>query len=255
MPEVSPSKWLTMASWEDVPHLDAKTKAELWASTPAHLRAARAQGIPVLGSGAVFPIPEEDILVDPFPIPDHWAHIAGMDFGWDHPWAAVHLAWDREKDALYVIKDFRQSNLTPIRAKEALSTWDLKWLPWAWPHDGHQHEKGTGDELAPQYRKQGFDMLPEHAQFSESEGGGNSLEAGILEMLNRMETGRWKVFRTCALWVEEYRLYHRDNGIIVKVRDDVISASRYAMLMRRYAKRRPSAASRGLRINSNWRTG
>ena len=47
-------------------------------------------------------------------------------------------------------------------------------------------------------------------------------------MLDRMQTGRWKVFSTCRAWLEERRLYHRKDGVVVKERDDAISASRYA---------------------------
>jgi hypothetical protein len=30
-----------------------------------------------------------------------------MDFGWDHPFAAVDLAWDRDHDTVYVIRAYR----------------------------------------------------------------------------------------------------------------------------------------------------
>lgn len=248
MPKVTESKYLVMAGWADVPHLDEKTKRELREATPLHLRKAREFGIPVLGSGAVFPVPEEDIVLDPIPIPDSWPQLGGMDFGWDHPFGAVQMAWDRDSDTLYVTKDFRQSELTPIGARVALDAWD-KWLPWAWPHDGLQHDKGSGDQLAEQYRNQKFDMMPERATFPD---GSFGLEAGIAEMLTRMQTGRWKVFSTCAYWIEEYRLYHRKDGLIQKIRDDVISASRYAMMMRRYAKCRPARAQ-SFKPRSNWR--
>lgn len=255
MPAVSESKYIVFAGWDDVPHLDAKTKRELLASTPAWQRDARSKGIPALGSGAVFPVPEDDILMDPVPIQDHWVHIGGMDFGWDHPWAGVHCVWDRDTDVFMVTKEHRQQHLTPIRAKEALKAWDLGWLPWAWPHDGTQTEKGSGEDLRNQYNAAGFRMLEEHSTFSEFEGGGYSFEAGILEMLNRMETGRFKVWRTCPSWIEEFRLYHRKDGLVVKERDDTISASRYALMMRRYAVRRPSSRPTKLNISKNWRAG
>ena len=35
-----------------------------------------------------------------------------------------------------------------------------------------------------------------------------SVEAGILEMLTRMQTGRFKVFRDPNGWFEEFRIYH-----------------------------------------------
>jgi hypothetical protein len=108
--------------------------------------------------------------------------------------------------------------------------------------------QGLGRQLAAQYRAQGLDeMLPEHATH---EDGGNGIEAGIIEMLDRMKTGRWKVFKGSAeLWLAEKRLYHREKGIIVKERDDVISSSRYALMMRRFAITKPntSRSSRGRR--------
>jgi hypothetical protein len=54
-------------------------------------------------------------------------------------------------------------------------------------------------------------------------------------MLERMLTGRWKVFSNCQQWLEERRLYHRQDGKIVKESDDAISASRYAYMMLRHA--------------------
>ena len=56
-----------------------------------HEREARARGIPAMGSGRVFPIAEEDITCEPVVIAREWAQIGGMDFGWDHPFAAVKL--------------------------------------------------------------------------------------------------------------------------------------------------------------------
>ena len=47
--------------------------------------------------------------------------------------------------------------------------------------------------------------------------------------------GRLKVFAHLNDWWEEFRLYHRKNGLIVKENDDLMSATRYAMMMRRAA--------------------
>lgn len=62
------------------------------------------------------------------------------------------------------------------------------------------------------------------------------VELGVAELNQRMISGQFKVFRTLTDLLEEKRLYHRDaNGRIVKERDDLISAVRYAYMMRRYA--------------------
>ena len=76
-------------------------------------------------------------------------------------------------------------------------------------------------------------MLGEQASHAT---GGNGVEAGISDMLMRMQTGRFKVFRTLGEWFEEFRLYHRKDGLIVKERDDLMSATRYAMMMLRFAR-------------------
>lgn len=216
---------------EDAEHIPPEKRAAIIASFPAHEREARAKGIPTLGSGIIFPIVEESILVDPFKVPDFWKHIAGIDFGWDHPTGAAKLAYDADNDVVYVVADYRASELTPVLHAAALKPWG-DWLPWAWPHDGLQHDKGSGEQIAENYRGNGLAMLPERATW---EDGSNGVEAGVQDMLERMQTGRWKVFSTCQSWLSERRLYHRKDGKIVKVMDDVISASRYAYMMLRHA--------------------
>lgn len=250
MPAVTSSKYLVMAGWDDVPHLSEKTKRELLESTPAHLRDARSKGIPLLGSGAVFPVDDKDLWVDPFPIPAHWRSIGGLDFGWDHPTAAAKLDYDPDTDTVYVTKDYRKSQATVAIHADAVKAWGT-WLPFSWPHDGN-NDTAAGPALAGQYRDKGVNMLADRATWPEEDGGGNSVEAGVTEMLDRMMTGRWKVFRTCGTWMEEKRLYHRKDGKIVKLRDDVLSASRYALMMLRFAVRQPRATTKKARA-TNWR--
>lgn len=227
----------------DAEHYTAEQRAAIIASYPAHQREARANGVPMMGSGVIYPIADEDIACDQIAIPDHWAQIGGLDFGWDHPFAAVSLAWDRDDDVVYVTRTYRKSEATPVIHVAAIKPWG-EWLPWAWPHDGLQHDKGSGEALAGQYRDQGLNMLPERATFAD---GGSGVEAGIAEILSRMETGRFKVFRHLSDWFGEKAIYHRKDGRVVKMRDDLLSATRYAVMMLRFAeaKPRPKAAGRG----------
>jgi phage terminase large subunit-like protein len=220
---------------DDAEHYTPEARAKIVAAYPAHEREARAKGIPIMGSGRVFPVAEESIACDPIPIPTHWPQIVGIDFGWDHPFAATRLAWDRDNDVVYVTAEYAQREATPVIHAAAIKPWG-DWLPVAWPHDGLQHEKGAGLALKPQYDAQGLNLLTEKATF---ENNSNSVEAGISDMLDRMLTGRWKVFRTCGGWFDEFRLYHRKDGLIVKERDDRISASRYGLMMLRHAVVKP----------------
>ena len=235
------SKAIIQAGWADVPHLDEDTKRELSESLPLHERQARPNGAPVLGAGKVFQVAGEDLVVPPLPAPSHWPRIIGVDFGYDHPAAATWLAWDRDNDTIYVTDEFKLRESSPVMQAPLLNA-KGKWMPIAWPHDGLQHDKGSGEQLAEIYRKHGANLLPARATF---EDGTNGLEAGIMEMLDRMQTGRWKVFHTCGGWLDEFRMYHRKNGIIVKLKDDAISSSRYGMMMLRFAITEPKRSTLG----------
>jgi hypothetical protein len=233
------SRHVTSMTIDDAEHYTPEQRAEIIASYPEHEREARVKGIPSMGSGRVFPLAEEEITVAPFEIPSHWPQINGMDFGWDHPYACMNLAWDRDADRIYICKEYAARETTPIIHAASIKPWG-DWIPCAWPHDGLQHDKGSGEQLAEQYKAQGLNMLSDRATF---EDGSNGVEAGVMEMLTRMQTGRWKVFSTCGGWLQEFRLYHRVNGLIVKERDDRISASRYGMMMLRHAETKPAAFS------------
>lgn len=222
---------ITQMTIEDAPHYTAEQRAAMFAQYPPHEREARLKGIPTMGSGRVFPIEEALITCNAFSIPAHWPQICGIDFGWDHPSAGVRLAWDRDSDILYVTACHRQKEQTPAMFAASMKPWG-DWLKWAWPHDGLQHDKGSGEQLAQQYKQQGLKMLSARATF---EDGTNGVEAGVLEMFDRMQTGRLKVFAHLSDIFEEFRLYHRKDGLIVKLNDDLLSAIRYAMMMRRFA--------------------
>jgi hypothetical protein len=51
-----------------------------------------------------------------------------------------------------------------------------------------------------------------------------------------MIKGKFKVFAGQREWLDEFLQYHRDeNGKINKTRDDLLDATRYAYMMRRYS--------------------
>ena len=216
----------------DAEHYTPEQREAVIAAYPEHEREARANGVPLMGSGRVFAVTEAGIKVDPFALPSHWPRIVGVDFGIGHPAAMVWVAWDRDTDTLYVYDIWRDKDHTP--AMQALIYRPRgDWIPCAWPHDGLQRDKGSGEQLAKQYKTAGVAMLPERATF---EDGTNGLEAGVTEMLDRMKSRRLRIFSTCGEWFEEFRMYHRKDGLIVKLMDDLLSATRYAVMMRRFAK-------------------
>lgn len=228
----SPDSAVINMTIEDAEHYTPEQRAAIIASYPAHEREARTKGTPMLGSGRVFPIPEEALYEDRIEIKPHWPRIVGIDFGIDHPFAAVWIAWDRDTDTVHIYDCYRVKDGSVNTHVPAVRT-KGPWIPVAWPHDGLVRDKGSGHELAKQYRDAGLNMLPDRATF---ENGTNGVEAGIMDMLTRMETVRLKVARHLSDWFEEFRLYHRENGLLVKERDDLMSATRYAIMMLRHAE-------------------
>lgn len=205
------------------------------AQYPEHERAARLSGEPFLGSGAVFYGVNEESLYCQIPlsaVPGHWYKLWALDFGIGHPFAAVLLAWDKDTDTIYILHTIRVADLTPVQHAAAMRAIDAN-APVAWPHDGHDRDKGSGLQLSKIYADQGLNMLPTHAQF---EGGGYSTEAGVSEMISYMEGGRFKLNRWLSEWLDEFRSYYRDKGLIVKSNDDLMSATRIGVMQRRSAR-------------------
>ena len=230
--EKSPDRHVTTMTIDDAEHYSDEERTRIIASYPAHEKEARTKGIPVLGSGRIFPVTEESISCEHRDFPSHWPRIGGMDFGWDHPFAAVELVWDRDTDTVYVARTHRLKEASPVLHAGALRSWGK--LRWAWPRDGRRETlEGAGVALSRQYAEQGLDMLYTHAQF---EDGSVSVEAGLMDMLVRMQTGRFKVFKHLNDWWEEFRLYHRKDGKVVKEGDDLMAATRYAIMMLQHAR-------------------
>ena len=207
--EQSPDRHKVVMEINDVGHYSEDEKTKIISSYPAHEAEARVKGIPVLGSGRIFPVSERSIAIEHREFPSHWPRIGGCDFGWTHPFAAVELVHDRDTDTVYVARTHRLKEASPIMHAAAIRPWG-KELPWAWLRDGRRETlEGAGIPLAEQYRAQGLNMLHEHAQLEDKS---VSVEAGIMAMLTRMETGRFKVFKHLNDWFEEFRLYHRKDG-------------------------------------------
>src|SRR5262249_3587821 len=89
--------------------------------------------------------------------------------------------------------------------------------------------EGAGIALAAQYREQGLNLLHEFSHYVEGTGQKSvSFEAGLRDMLTRMQSGRFKVFKHHNDWWEEFLLYHRKDDRVVKEGDDLMAATRYA---------------------------
>lgn len=218
----SSSKFVCTATWDDVLHLDAATKKELWDSIPPHERQARAKGIPTIGVGKIYPVDVEGLLVGPFELPKHWPKGYGMDVGWNRT-AALWGALDRDSDVLYLYSEHYMGQAEPaVHASAIKSRGEITGFIDPASRGRSQHD---GSQLIQLYRDEGLIL-----QLAD-----NAVEAGIFDVYQRMTTGRLKIFRTLENLQKELGVYHRDDqGKVVKKNDHLLDCLRY--LVRAHAQ-------------------
>jgi len=209
----------TQITWDDVPHLDAKTKEQLLQSIPPHQRDARTKGIPILGAGQIYPVPEEIVLCDPFELPKHWPRAYGMDVGWNRT-AAAWGAWDRDSDVVYLYSEHYHGQQPPSVHADAIRRRG-DWLPGAIDPASAGANQKDGTSLIAEYQALGLNLYPAD----------NTVETGLHACYQRMAAGGLKVFRTCRNWISEFRIYRRDErGKVVKENDHLMDCTRYLIM-------------------------
>jgi phage terminase large subunit-like protein len=231
--EASADRGVVMMTIEDAEHIPVAEREKIIAGYLPHEREARARGVPVLGSGRIFLVPEEGIREAALTyVPPHWLKLWGIDIGIGHPFAAVLVLWDRDNDVVHVHHCVRMADALPIMHAKAMKPIGAA-VPVAWPKDAGDREKGTGEPIAKLYKAEGLVMLGQHATWPD---GSISTEAGIMEWQEREQTGRLKVASHLSDWFEERRFYHRKDGMIVKIKDDLMSATRIALMGKRFGR-------------------
>jgi len=210
------SKAAVMVSWSDVPHLTVDQQASILASVPPWQRASRSTGVPDLGPGAIFQVPEADIRVDDFEIPQHWKKGYGMDVGWNRT-AVAWFAQNPSDKVWYLYSEHYRGQAEP--AVHALSIRERgAWIPGVIDPAARGRNQKDGSRLLDDYVDLGLDI----------EAADNSLESGLGELWQAFSFGKLKVFASCRNTFSEYRVYRRDeNGKVVKKNDHLMSAIRY----------------------------
>lgn len=205
-----------MVSWDQTPHLSEKAKADLLSAYPIEQRNARTKGIPQLGSGAIYPIDEAEICVDPFQFPAWYRHVYALDVGWNRT-AALWGAVDPETGVTYLYSEHYRAQAEPaIHAAAILSRG--KWIPGVIDPASRGRSQTDGQQLFSIYTDLGLVLTPAD----------NGVESGIYQTWSLFSTGKLKVFKTLQNFLMEFRIYRRDEkGKVVKDMDHLMDCGRY----------------------------
>ncbi len=217
------SKYVDMIGWDDVPHLQPPhvSKEELdefERNLLPHQREARRTGRPALGSGAIYPVDLDELLVDGFRIPPEWPRAYALDVGWRKT-ACLWGAHDRDADTYYLVHEYYVGEKEPVTHAAAIK----RVAPWMKgcidPAAAGSNQK-DGSKLLNEYKAEGLKLTKAN----------NAIEAGLLHVLILMQTGRLRIFRSLPNLVRELRLYRRDEkGKIVKEMDHLMDCMRYLL--------------------------
>jgi phage terminase large subunit-like protein len=219
--EEDSSRKVIYCGWDDAPHLTAEWKAAQLANTAPYLRDTVSLGQPARGSGAVFPVSESRIAIDPFPIPSHFRRAFGFD-GKFKATAFAFMAYDKDSDVIYITGEYKDGgvDLSVHASRVKLRLMGMKQVSMPGVGDYSGEDVSSGKKILDLYKAQGLRIRPATKK---------EKDARVQEMLTRMETDRFKVFRSCSQWFQEFRnySYHHETGKIIKVNDDLIDASLY----------------------------
>lgn len=212
-------KYVVMTGWDDVPHLNERDKQILLASIPPYQRDARTKGIPQLGSGAVYPVPESDYVINPIDIPKHWKRVYGLDVGWNRT-AAVWAAIDPQTNIIYLYNEYYKGEAEPsIHAVGIKSRGE--WIPGVIDTAARGRSQIDGDNLFQMYKDLGLKI----------NNANKSVETGLYTCWELLSTGQIKVFNTMTNFMNEIRMYRRDEkGKIIKSNDHLMDSFRYLIM-------------------------
>ena len=209
---------VVQAGWDDAPFLDKDVIDDIIAKTPAHLIESRRTGIPSMGEGMVYPIPNESFVIenDDFSHKGHYKYMYAIDVGWNKT-AITWGALDPDTDTLYIYDEYYMGEARPEVHAGAVKAHGA-WMPGVIDPASRGRSQVDGSKLITLYIQAGLQIAPAN----------NAVESGILNVYQRLSSGKLKVLKKCRNLQSEFLTYKRDlNGKIIKENDHLLDTLRY----------------------------
>ena len=165
------------------------------------------------GTSLVYRTKEEDILIDPFKVPEHWPRMFALDIGDEA--SVCWAAHDTEEDVLYIYADYRQKR-SDIAVHASAIQERGSWIPGVFSPRARGRDAEAGDRVVSRLQKLTLDIV-----LVDEVG-----EEGVEETRARFETKRLRVFSNLRDWLTQYRGYYRDDkGKIIEEQDGLMKAT------------------------------
>ncbi|MGL5579647.1 MAG: terminase large subunit domain-containing protein [Cetobacterium sp.] len=235
--------YIASASWDDAPHLDEEDIKRLLANIPEWQRDMRRHGLPVLGSGAVFPCKDEDLMCEDITPRDHWPVIVGLDFSSVNDASVISfVCHNTDDDIYYLYKEIyinEIENKNPDYMSDCILNGETPYIPCISPHDGGLNSASPTSKAKIMISR-GVNVQSEsfyngtELSLSFKDKKNFHREPGLEYMRKLIRDGRFKVCKSCVKFYEEKRsLFYSpkpNGGIETKGKDDSIDACRYALI-------------------------
>ena len=159
--------------------------------------------------------------------------VVGIDIG---HFAAVWFAWSPQLRKGWVVDAITCPKGTII-SEEVRRVHDMCQglnVPAVLPHDANRHDPNNGKTWRDTYRDNGLSVIQQHPV---NQGGGLDPKIGFAVIQQLLAERRLIINKSCGELIQQMRLLHtNEKDQIVKERDHLCDALRYAVAMREHGK-------------------
>ena len=218
---------------EDAMHMDEEVRNTLINKYKEHPQGdARLNGRPCLWHGAVFNMPQHEVIWNGEPPDETEPHyIIGIDI--PHTtgvFGAVKIAYYSHADVAIVEDEVKTSNVTVDAMADMILDLGGGEIPVAWPHDA-KIKKAEG-VLVDLLRQRGCKTLPEPAYMLDNKGKRNRSTVAIASIAATREKERRLFYAArCGKLLRERSQYQMVDGTAAKKQDDHILDGMFKALM------------------------